>query len=66
MCPVARWGRLGVFACCQSYISCITSARLPGHEDCGKADDRESEGAEDATNVQKKTLLLSHWFVRAK
>lgn len=47
------------------YHTCQT-ARPEGHEDCGKADDRESEGAEDATKVQKKTLLVSDWFVRGQ
>lgn len=47
------------------YYECQT-ARLEGHEECGKADGRESEGAEDAVKFQKKILLVSDWFVRGQ
>lgn len=40
------------------------TARPEGNEDHGKADDREPKSEEDATEVQKKTLLVSDGFVR--
>lgn len=55
--PAAGWRRQGIFG--HKY----RTARPEGNEDHGKAGDREPK-SEHATEVQKKTLLVSDGFVR--
>lgn len=44
----------------------VPNCRPEGHEECGKSDDRESEGAEDATKKFQKIFLVSDWFARGQ
>ena len=53
LCPSSKMEEQGIFG--HKY----QTARPEGNEDRGKADDRKPEGAEDATEVQKKSSLVS-------